>query len=72
MTDLGLNFCGAAINDNGVIVGGNESYSGGTLQNLNNLIPPGSGYQITYATGINNNRQIVADAGSRAVLLTPN
>lgn len=32
----------AAINDNGVIVGGDMIYSGGTLQNLNNLIPAGS------------------------------
>jgi probable HAF family extracellular repeat protein len=66
MTDLGLNFFPAAINDNGVIVGGNEIYSGGTLQDLNNLIPPGSPYQIMYATGINNNGQIVADATDTA------
>jgi hypothetical protein len=71
MTDLGLNLFAAAINDNGVIVGGDEIYSGGTLQNPDNLIPPGSGYQITYATGIKNDGQIVADAGDRVVLLTP-
>ena len=46
MTDLGLNFFAAAINDNGVIVGGNEIYSNGTLQDLNNLIPVGTPYQI--------------------------
>jgi probable HAF family extracellular repeat protein len=77
MTDLGLNFFPAAINDNGIIVGGDESYSGGTLQNLNNLIPPGSPYQIQNATGINNNGQIVASAydtatyQTHALLLTP-
>src|SRR6266446_251670 len=37
MTDLGANFFPAAINDSGVIVGGNQIYSGGTLQNLSNL-----------------------------------
>jgi probable HAF family extracellular repeat protein len=78
MTDLGLNFYAAAINDSGVIVGGNDIYSGGTVQNLNNLIPAGSPYQINYATGINDNGQIVAKAYDTAtnqghsVLLTPN
>ena len=77
MTDLGLNFFPAAINDNGVIVGGPLIYSGGTLQNLNNLIPAGSPYQINYATGVNNNGQIVANAydtttyQTRALLLNP-
>jgi probable HAF family extracellular repeat protein len=76
MTDLG-NFFPAAINDNDVIVGGNQVYSGGTLQNLNNLIPAGSGYQIQDATAINDNGQIVANAydtatyQSHALLLTP-
>src|SRR5215467_16350999 len=42
MTDLGPNFSPAAVNDSGVIVGGQFVYSNGTLQNLNNLIPPGS------------------------------
>ena len=76
MTDLGLNFFPAAINDNGVIVGGNEIYSNGSLQNLNNLIPAGSGYQIQNATAINDNGQIVAQAytstyQTHALLLTP-
>jgi probable HAF family extracellular repeat protein len=71
MTDLGLNFFPAAINDNGVIVGGNEIYSGGTLQNLNNLIPAGSP-QITNAVAINDSGQIVAASGGLALLLTPN
>jgi probable HAF family extracellular repeat protein len=62
MTDLGLNFFPAAINDNDVIIGGDQIYSGGTVQNLNNLIPAGSPYQIQSATAINNNGQIVANA----------
>jgi probable HAF family extracellular repeat protein len=52
-------------------------YSNGTLQNLNTLIPAGSGYQIQNATGINNNGQIVANAvdtatgQTHALLLNP-
>ena len=48
------------------------------MQNLNNLIPPGSPYQIQSATGINDNGQIVANAEDtatgqqHALLLTPN
>ena len=77
-TDLGPSFLPAAINDNGVIVGGQFVYSHGTVQNLNNLIPAGSPYQIESATGINNNGQIVANANDAAtrqqhtLLLTPN
>jgi probable HAF family extracellular repeat protein len=78
LTDLGNSFSPAAINDSGVIVGGQLVYSGGTLQNLNNLIPAGSPYQILGATGINDNGQIVANALDTAtgqnhgLLLTPN
>jgi len=78
MTDLGSNFSPAAVNASGVIVGGQFVYSGGTLQNLNNLIPAGSPYQIQSATGINNNGQIVANATAsgnpyqeHALLLNP-
>ena len=77
MTDLGSNFSPAAINDSGVIVGGQFVYSGGTLQNLNTLIPQGSPYQIQSATGINDKGQIVANATdtatnqNHALLLTP-
>jgi probable HAF family extracellular repeat protein len=77
MTDLGSNFSPAAVNDSGVIVGGQFVYSNGTLQNLNNLIPPGSPYQIQSATGINDNGQIVANATdtatgqTHALLLNP-
>ena len=78
MTDLGSNFSPTAVNDSGVIVGGQFVYNSGTLQNLNNLIPAGSGYQIQSATGINDNGQIVANATAsgnpyqqHALLLTP-
>jgi probable HAF family extracellular repeat protein len=77
VTDLGRSFSPAAINDRGVIVGGQFVYSDGTLQNLNNLIPAGSPYQIDSATGINDNGQIVANAvntatgQAHALLLTP-
>jgi len=52
-------------------------YSGGTLQNLNNLIPAGSSYQLTDATAINDSGQIVANAydtvtyQNHVLLLTP-
>jgi probable HAF family extracellular repeat protein len=78
MTDLGSNFSPAAVNDSGVIVGGQFVYSGGTLQNLNSLIPAGSGYQIQNVTGINDNGQIVVNAAdtatgqTHALLLNPN
>jgi probable HAF family extracellular repeat protein len=73
MTEIPLNFP-AAINDNGVIVGGPMVYSGGTLQNLNTLVPAGTP-QIQDATAINDNGQIVANTsafGGEALLLTPN
>jgi hypothetical protein len=60
-----------AINDSGVMAGGSLIDSGGTVQDLNSLIPASSRYQITYATGINDNGQIVAQAGNAAVLLNP-
>jgi hypothetical protein len=75
--NLGPNYFPAAINDKVVIVGGNEIYSNGTLQDLNALIPAGSPYQIEYATAVNDNGQIVAKAQDiatyqmRALLLAP-
>jgi probable HAF family extracellular repeat protein len=66
ISDLGNSFAPAAINDSGVIVGGELVYSNGSLQDLNNLIPAGSPYQIQSATGINNNGQIVANANDTA------
>jgi len=85
MTDLGTFGPGAvpvpkAINNHGVIVGqsGNGAWiwSGGTFQNLNNLIPPGSGFTLDNATAINDNGQIVANGYNstgqeHAFLLTP-
>ena len=76
MTDLGNNFIAAAVNDSGVVVWSDLIYSGGTVQNLNNLIPAGSGYQIQYAKAINDKGQIVADAytptyQTHTLLLTP-
>jgi len=68
------------INDNGVMIGCNGSGSctlidsGGTVQDLNNLIPANSGYDLEIAFAINDNGQVVATANSSeaAVLLTPN
>ncbi len=83
MTDLGtfgLDPVGEAINNHGVIVGqsslGAWIWSGGTFQNLNNLIPPGSGFTLNDATAINDNGQIVANGYNaqgqeHAFLLTP-
>jgi hypothetical protein len=68
------NFWPNAINDNGVMVGGHSIDSGGTVQDLNSLVPAGD--QISYATAINDSGQIVANgsdatAGQAALLLTP-
>lgn len=77
LTGLGPGLLPAAINDSGAIVGGPFVDTNGTLQNLNTLIPAGSGYQIQDATGINDNGQIVANATdtatgqTHALLLTP-
>jgi probable HAF family extracellular repeat protein len=81
MTDLGLNVFPDAINDLGAIVGqgpgGAVVDSGGGFQNLNNLVPAGSGFTLTNAVGVNSNGQIVANGGNNttgqnhAFLLTP-
>ena len=77
VTDLGHSFITTAVNDDGVIAGTDQMFSGGTLQNLNNLIPAGSPYQIQYANAINDNGQIAADGydtatyQGHALLLTP-
>jgi probable HAF family extracellular repeat protein len=80
MTDIGAAFYPdelypAGINDNGVVVGGPFIYSNGTLQNLNNLIPPGSGFTLDDATGINDKGQIVVNGSNgiqeHAFLLNP-
>ena len=72
VTDL-ESFRPFALNDNGVMVDGTGLIdSGGTVQNLNNLIPANSGYTIGVTFAINDNGQIVAEANGSAVLLTPN
>ncbi len=83
MTDLGtfgLDPVGEAINNHGVIVGQSGSgawvWSGGTFQNLNNLIPSGSGFTLDNATAIDDTGQIVANGYNsigqeHAFLLTP-
>jgi probable HAF family extracellular repeat protein len=83
MTDLGLNVFPHAINNNGVIVGGGGCgaaiiVSGGVCQNLQNLIPAGSGYTLQEAKGVNDRGQIIVYAQTEginpihALLLTPN
>ena len=78
---------GEAINDAGVVVGTswtektydtNQSafiYADGVSTDLNTLIPPGSGWHLEFAEGINNAGQIVCEGqylGNRtSVLLTP-
>jgi probable HAF family extracellular repeat protein len=84
MTDLGLNVFPYAINNKGVIVGSGGCgaaiiVTGGVCQNLQNLIPANSGYNLMEAKGINDNGQIIAYAQPQsfqtnpvhAVLLTP-
>lgn len=76
MTDIGAPFSPTAfyptsINDHGVIVGGSTIWRNGTLQDLNNLVPPGSGFTLTDATGINDKGQIVVNGSGHAFLLTP-
>jgi probable HAF family extracellular repeat protein len=66
-----------AINDVGVIAGTaygqnatggffNDAfiYQGGTFQDLNSLIPAGSGWELTDAVAVNDNGQILVDATS--------
>jgi probable HAF family extracellular repeat protein len=78
VTDLGANFIPQAINDNGVMIGdgsggGTLIDSGGTVHDLNNLIPANSGYQLELAFVINDNGQIVVTTtGGQGVLLTLN
>jgi probable HAF family extracellular repeat protein len=67
MTDLGLNIYPNGISNNGVVVGQGGCGSavivtGGICQNLQNLIPAGSGYTLQSAKGVNNRGQIVVEA----------
>jgi hypothetical protein len=85
MTDIGLNVFPYGINNNGVIVGSGGCgaavivSTSGVCQNLQNLIPAGSGYTLFEAFKINDKGQIIAEARlesdpghpRHAVLLTP-
>ena len=85
MTDIGLNVLPYAINNNSVIAGAGGCgaaivVTGGVCQDLQKLIPAGSGYFLMEAKGINDKGQIVAYAHLEtdpnhpvhAVILTPN
>jgi len=75
VTDLGAGFRPFALNDNGVMIANGSADlidSGGTVQNLSNLIPANSGFQLNLVFAINDNGQIAATANGQAVLLTPN
>jgi probable HAF family extracellular repeat protein len=81
-----VNSYATALNNAGQVVGyaTNASFSGarafvyadGTMADLNDLVPPGSGLTLTVAAGINNAGQIACSAQDamghyHAVLLTP-
>jgi probable HAF family extracellular repeat protein len=67
------------INDSGQVVGSSSHgafvWQNGTMSDLNDLIPPGSGWSLGVASAINNAGQIVGGGGlsgqTRAFLLTP-
>jgi probable HAF family extracellular repeat protein len=85
--NLGGTGRGEAINSSDVVVGESELtinsnpihafiYSNGPMQDLNNLIPAGSGWTLEYALGINDAGQIVGRGTyqgqpDQAYLLTP-
>jgi probable HAF family extracellular repeat protein len=89
MSDLGtlggISSTARAINERGQIIGfsfvnGNGAthgflYSDGTMIDLNDAIPPGSGWVIRSADGINSSGQIagtgILDGQVRALILTP-
>lgn len=74
---------GFGINDSGLVVGRSTFqgtyhafvYSGGKIRDLNNMIPAGSGWVLTEASGINSAGQIVGmgthNGQTRGFLLTP-
>lgn len=74
---------GFGINDSGVVVGRSSFqntyhafvYSGGKIKDLNKMIPAGSGWVLTIASGINAAGQIVGmgthNGKTRGFLLTP-
>jgi probable HAF family extracellular repeat protein len=74
----------SGVNDSGQVVGGANTsagtfraflYSGAQMRDLNELIPPGSGWDLTHAWAINTSGQIVGEGymngQERAFLATP-
>jgi probable HAF family extracellular repeat protein len=68
MTDLGVDWTAHSINDSGQVVGskltGGEQmhavfWEDGVLTDLNDLLPPGSGWELQEARDINDNGGIV-------------
>lgn len=55
----GINNLGDVVGTQGTGTAVGFYYNGSTLLNINNLLPPNSGWQIISATGINDSRQIV-------------
>jgi probable HAF family extracellular repeat protein len=72
---------GVALNDKGQVVGSSTTatgayhaflYQGGTMTDLNSLLPAGSKISLYWATGINDRGQIAAvGSGNHGYLLTP-
>jgi|SRR5450755_2559584 len=53
-------------NSNGDTFNDTFTYTGGRFEDLNSLIPAGSGFVLTGASGINNSGQIIASATDTA------
>jgi len=66
---------GATQSNSGFILYHAFLWSGGSMKDLNDLIPAGSGWVLTEATGINDSGQIVGNGTlggvERAFLLNP-
>lgn len=78
MQDIGVlgPLASDAVNNLGQVVMDNYLYSSGSIENLNNLIVPGSGCTLNVASGINDSGQICGWGGNSsgqtvALLLTP-
>ena len=82
MTDLGTlggDSFAAGLNGVGYVVGRSDDraflWRGGAMADLNDLLPAGSGWELYYATGINDSGQItggaVMNGRGQAFLMTP-